>query len=84
MGLLSAFWARYVNRGFYRCVVGPELVQEKDKKADLGEKELKWGYFSSKGYYIGYKLTMVIEYPSLMPVAFLLHQGSPGDAKLYE
>jgi len=27
---------------------------------------------------------MVIEYPSLMPVAFLLHQGSPGDAKLYE
>jgi len=37
-----------------------------------------------KGYYIGYKPTMVIEYPSLMPVAFLLHQGSPGDAKLYE
>ena len=27
---------------------------------------------------------MVIEYPSLMPVAFLLHQGSPGDAKRYE
>ena len=27
---------------------------------------------------------MVIEYPYLMPVAFLLHQGSPGDAKLYE
>ena len=27
---------------------------------------------------------MVIEYPSLMPVAFLLHQGSPSDAKLYE
>ena len=33
---------------------------------------------------MGYKYTMVIEYPSLMPVAFLLHQGSPGDAKLYE
>ena len=72
------------NRRFYRRVVGPELVQEKDKKADLEEKELKWGYFSSKGYYIGYKLTMVIECPSLMSVVFLLHQGSPGDAKLYE
>ena len=72
------------NRRFYRRVVGPELVQEKDKKADLEEKEFKWGYSSSKGYYIGYKLTMVIEYPSLMPVSFLLHQGSPGDAKLYE
>jgi len=27
---------------------------------------------------------MVIEYPSLMSVAFLLHQGSSSDAKLYE
>ena len=26
---------------------------------------------------------MVIEYPSLMSVVFLLHQGSPDDAKLY-
>jgi len=50
----------------------------------MEEKEFKWGYSSSKGYYIGYKLTMVIEYRSLMPVAFLFHQGSPGDAKLYE
>ena len=33
---------------------------------------------------MGYKHTMVIEYPSLMPVAFLFHQGSPSDAKLYE
>jgi len=33
---------------------------------------------------MGYKLTMVIEYPSLMPVAFLFHQESPSDAKLYE
>ena len=33
---------------------------------------------------MGYKLTMVIECPSLMPVAFFPHQGSPGDAKLYE
>ncbi len=49
--------------------------RKKITKADLEEKELKWGYFSSKGYYIGYKLTMVIEYLSLMPVAFLLHQG---------
>ena len=58
--------------------------KKKIKKADLEEKEFKWGYSSSKGYYIGYKLTLVIEYPSLRPVAFLLHQGSPGDAKIYE
>jgi len=33
---------------------------------------------------MGYKHTMVIEYPSLNPVVFLFHQGSPNDAKLYE
>ena len=59
-------------------------LRKKIKKADLEEKEFKWGYSSSKGYYIGYKLTLAIEYPSLRPVAFLLHQGSPSDAKIYE
>ena len=58
--------------------------RKKITKADLEGKEFKWGYSSSKGYYIGYKLTLVIEYPSLRPVAFLLHQGSPCDAKIYE
>jgi hypothetical protein len=27
---------------------------------------------------------LAIEYPSLRPVAFLVHQGSPSDAKIYE
>jgi len=58
--------------------------RKKITKADLEGKEFKWGYSPSKGYYIGYKLTLVIEYPSLRPVAFLLHQGSPCDAKIYE
>lgn len=58
--------------------------RKKITKADLEEREFKWGYSSSKGYYIGYKLTLAIEYPSLKPVAFLLHQGSPNDAKIYE
>jgi hypothetical protein len=59
-------------------------LKKKIKKADLEEREFKWGYSSSKGYYIGYKLTLAIEYPSLRPVAFLLQQGSPSDAKIYE
>jgi transposase len=32
------------------------------KKEDLEEREFKWGYSVSKGYYIGYKLTLAIEY----------------------
>jgi hypothetical protein len=59
-------------------------LRKKIKKADLEERVFKWGYSSSKGYYIGYKLTLAIEYPSLRPVAFLLQQGSPSDAKIYE
>jgi len=53
------------------------------KKADLEDKEFKWGYSPSKGYYIGYKLTMVVDRRSLKPLAFLIHEGSPNDAKLF-
>jgi len=31
-----------------------------------------------------YKLTLAIEYPSLKPLAFILHCGSPHDAPLFE
>ena len=54
------------------------------KKSDLEGKEFAWGYSPSKGHYIGYKLTLAIEYPSLKPVAFILHLGSPNDAKLFK
>jgi len=62
------------------------IVDSTDVSLNLNwfRKRIKRLIWRKKGYYIGYKLTMVIEYPSLMPVAFLLHQGSPGDAKLYE
>jgi len=50
------------------------------KREDLEEREFKLGYSVSKGYYIGYRLTLAIEYPSLRPIAFLIHQGSPNDA----
>ena len=53
------------------------------KKADLEDREFKWGYSPSKGYYIGYKLTMVVDRQSLKPLAFLIHEGSPNDAKLF-
>jgi hypothetical protein len=53
-------------------------------RAERGDREFQWGYSPSKGYYIGYKLTLAVEYPSLRPVAFLLHRGSPNDATLYE
>jgi hypothetical protein len=53
-------------------------------KTDLEERDYDWGYAPSKGFYIGYKLTLAIKYPSLKPLAFLLHRGSPNDARLFE
>ena len=40
------------------------------------------GLFTFKDY-IGYKLTVAIDKSNLMPLAFLLHEGSPNDAKLF-
>jgi hypothetical protein len=54
------------------------------RKADLEEREFKWGYSPSKGYYIGMKLVLAISYPSLKPLGFLVYEGSPGDARIFE
>lgn len=53
-------------------------------KNQLEEREYRWGYAPSHGHYIGYKLTLVVEHPSLRPVAMILHPGSPHDAPLFE
>jgi len=58
--------------------------RKKYTKRALEPRDFKWGYSASKGHYIGYKLTLVLAYPSLKPLCFLLHPGSPSDAKLYD
>ena len=46
--------------------------------------DLKWSYSSSKGNYIGYKVTMVLEKNSLTSVLILIHKGAPYDTKIYK
>ena len=58
--------------------------RKKYTKRALEGRDFKWGFSSSKGYYIGYKLTLIVAYPSMKPLCFLLHPGSPNDAKLYD
>ena len=53
-------------------------------KDQLESQEFRGGYSPSQGHYIGYKLTLAIEYPVLHPVCILLHPGSPHDAPLFE
>ncbi len=57
--------------------------KRKIRKKDLDRRDCKWGYSTTNGYYLGFKLTLAIEYPSLIPVAFLIHSGSPHDTHLF-
>jgi len=52
-------------------------------KKFLEQKEFKWGYSPSKSFYIGYKLTLAIDYHTRKPLAFLIHEGSPHDSRIY-
>ena len=48
------------------------------------DKDYKWAYSRSKGYYIGMKLVLALEYPSLKPLAFLVFPGGPSDSKIFD
>ena len=53
-------------------------------KKSLEKKPYKWGYSSSKGFYIGLKLTLALDCRTMQPLAMLLHEGSPNDAKIFD
>jgi len=46
--------------------------------------EFKLAYYSYRKYYIGFKLTMAVDYSIMCPLTFLLHSGSPHDFRLFE
>ncbi len=58
--------------------------RRKISKKSLENRPFKWGYSSSKSFYIGYKLTLAIDYKTRKPLAFLIHEGSPHDSKIYK
>lgn len=50
----------------------------------LNNLNLKWGYATTKGHYIGYKVTVVLEKRTLTPVSILIHSGAPHDSKIFD
>jgi hypothetical protein len=60
------------------------IKSRKKTKEYLKTLDLKWSYSTSKGYYIGFKATVVVEYTSAMPVMILIHSGAPNDSKLFD
>ncbi len=58
--------------------------RNKKTKEHLKSLNLKWSYSSSKGFYIGFKATIIIDLDSMNPVSILIHSGAPNDAKLFD
>ena len=58
--------------------------RNKKTKEYLKTLNLKWSYSSSKGFYIGFKATVIIDFDSMNPVSILIHSGAPNDAKLFD
>lgn len=54
-----------------------KIFKRKLRKEDVLKKDYRWGFLNTAGYYFGYKLTHVIEYPALFTP---LHAPSSGFA----
>ena len=55
---------------------------KKITKKSLENKDYKWAWGTALGSYLGFKITLVLDYDNLMPVLFLLSRGSPHDTKM--
>jgi len=52
-------------------------------KQNPEDKEYAWAHSTTHGHYIGYKLTLVIDYPAMTPLAMKIHRGSPNDSTIF-
>jgi len=55
---------------------------KKVTKKSIKDKDYKWAWGTALGWYLGFKITLVLDYDTKMPVLFLLSSGSPHDTKM--
>ena len=48
----------------------------------LEKLDLDMGFSTTKGYYIGFKVTLVLEKDTLCPISVIIHSGAKNDAKI--
>ena len=60
------------------------ILKEFITKERLEKLKLKWGYSTTKKYYIGFKVTVTLDKETLCPVSILIHPGAPHDTLIYE
>ena len=51
-------------------------------KKSLEHKDYKWAWGTALGNYLGFKITLVLDYDTKMPVLFMLASGSPHDTHM--
>ena len=49
----------------------------------LEKLDLDMGFSTTKGYYIGFKVTLVLEKDTLCPISVIIHSGAKNDAKIF-
>jgi len=88
--ILNSLCPRPSRRKFRRIIVDGSAItldlnifRRKFRKNDLLKKDYRWGYSNTAGYYLGYKVTLVIEYPTRLPPCMLIHPGSPHDSAIF-
>lgn len=88
--ILNSLCPRPSRRKFRRIIVDGSAItldlnifRRKFRKNDLLKKDYRWGYSNTAGYYLGYKVTLVIEYPTRLPLCMLIHPGSPHDSAIF-
>jgi hypothetical protein len=57
--------------------------KRKISKKMLENRDFKWGYSTHRGYFIGMKLTLALEYPSLKPLAFIVNKANVSEYTVY-
>lgn len=80
------------NRGKYNQFIADATPSacdfNKDKhfipKEHLEKLNLKWSFSTTKGSFIGFKVTVVINKDTLMPISVLIHSGAPSDTKIFD
>ena len=50
----------------------------------LEKLNLDMGFSTTKGYYIGFKATVVLEKDSLCPISIIIHSGAKNDSKIFD
>lgn len=53
-------------------------------KEHLEKLNLKWGFSTTKGTFIGFKVTVVLNEKTRAPVSILIHSGAPNDSKIFD